>query len=59
MTVAYGLRVLLWSRDGRLKSKTQINWILVVATTLMIVIATLEMIFGLCSLVIFQEVADG
>ncbi|RDX54731.1 hypothetical protein OH76DRAFT_1398121 [Lentinus brumalis] len=47
ITVAYGLRVLLWSRDGHLKSRAHINWILVGATIAMFTIATLEMALGL------------
>ena len=47
ITVAYGLRVLLWSRDGHLKSRASINWVMVGATLAMFTIATLEMAFGL------------
>ena len=47
VTVGYGLRVLLWTRDGHLKSKARINWIMVGATLAMFTIATLEMAFGL------------
>ncbi|KAI0702043.1 hypothetical protein C8T65DRAFT_579352, partial [Cerioporus squamosus] len=47
ITVTYGLRVLLWSRDGHLKSRASINWIMVGATLVMFTIATLEMAFGL------------
>ncbi|RPD78889.1 hypothetical protein L226DRAFT_530766 [Lentinus tigrinus ALCF2SS1-7] len=46
ITVAYGLRVLLWSRDGHLKSKASINWIMVAATLAMFTIATMEVAFG-------------
>lgn len=46
ITVAYGLRVLLWSRDGHLKSRTSINWVMVGATLAMFTIATMEMAFG-------------
>ncbi|RPD65719.1 hypothetical protein L226DRAFT_557681 [Lentinus tigrinus ALCF2SS1-7] len=47
ITVAYGLRVLLWSRDGHFKSRTQISWVMVGTTVAMFTIATLEMAFGL------------
>ena len=46
ITVAYGLRVLLWSRDGHLKSRASINWVMVGATLAMFTIATMEMAFG-------------
>lgn len=47
ITVSYGLRVLLWTRDGNLKSKQDINWVMVSVTLAMFLIATLEMAFGL------------
>ncbi|RDX54760.1 hypothetical protein OH76DRAFT_1340756 [Lentinus brumalis] len=47
ITVTYGMRVQLWSRDGYLKSRDRINWVMVVATLAMFTIATLEMAFGL------------
>ncbi|RPD65717.1 hypothetical protein L227DRAFT_560397 [Lentinus tigrinus ALCF2SS1-6] len=46
ITVAYGLRVLLWSRDGHLKSRGSINWVMVGATLAMFTIATMEIAFG-------------
>ncbi|RPD71692.1 hypothetical protein L226DRAFT_547169 [Lentinus tigrinus ALCF2SS1-7] len=47
ITVGYGLRVLLWSRDGQFKGRTHINWIMVGVTMAMFTIATMEMAFGL------------
>ena len=47
ITVAYGLRVLLWSHEGHLKRKKDISWIMVGTTIAMFTIATLEMAFGL------------
>lgn len=47
ITVAYGMRVLLWSREGHLKDMARINWVMVGATIAMFTIATLEMAFGL------------
>ena len=47
ITVAYGLRILLWSHDGYLKSKAHVNWIMVGTAIAMFTIATMEMVFGL------------
>ncbi|RPD54059.1 hypothetical protein L227DRAFT_556836 [Lentinus tigrinus ALCF2SS1-6] len=47
ITVAYGLRVLLWTRDGHFKGRARISWIMVGTTVAMFTIATLEMAFGL------------
>ncbi|RPD54892.1 hypothetical protein L227DRAFT_334113 [Lentinus tigrinus ALCF2SS1-6] len=47
ITVAYGLRVLLWSSDGHLKSKGSVNWIMVGTTLAMFTIATVNMAFVL------------
>ena len=47
ITVAYGLHVLLWSRDGHLKRRKDISWIMVGTIIAMFTIATLEMAFGL------------
>ncbi|RPD56570.1 hypothetical protein L227DRAFT_508327, partial [Lentinus tigrinus ALCF2SS1-6] len=47
ITVAYGLRVLLWTRDWHFKGRTRISWIMVGTTIAMFTIATLEMALGL------------
>ncbi|RPD56565.1 hypothetical protein L226DRAFT_251866 [Lentinus tigrinus ALCF2SS1-7] len=47
ITVAYGLRVLLWTRDGHFKGRTRITWIMVGTTIAMFTIATLEVALGL------------
>ena len=47
ITVAYGLRVLLVSRDGHFKGRAHISWVMVGATVAMFTIATVEMAFGL------------
>ncbi|RPD65740.1 hypothetical protein L226DRAFT_609464 [Lentinus tigrinus ALCF2SS1-7] len=46
VTVAYGLRVLLWSRDGHLKSRASINWVMIGTTVAMFIVATLELAVG-------------
>ncbi|RPD65744.1 hypothetical protein L227DRAFT_631433 [Lentinus tigrinus ALCF2SS1-6] len=43
ITVAYGLRVLLWSCNGQFKGRASISWVMVGATLAMFVISTIEM----------------
>lgn len=46
ITVGYGLRVLMWTREGNLKSRSSINWVMVAATLAMFTVATMEIAFG-------------
>ncbi|RPD71695.1 hypothetical protein L226DRAFT_573648 [Lentinus tigrinus ALCF2SS1-7] len=46
VTVSYGLRVLMWNREGHFKGKDSVNWIMVGATLAMFTIATMEIAFG-------------
>lgn len=49
ITFVYGMRVMLWTREGYIKSRRDINWVMVVATIAMFIIATMEVGFGLQS----------